>query len=140
MKKLDLQLGDIIWTNFRGKDHIQNGIRPSVVVQNNRGNHFSTTVQVVPLTSRLDKTKLPTHTIIPNNQTTGLKKKSVAQCEGSRLISKSDVLGQIGRMDFHSMKEVAKCWLINNPLLIFFTAEELGELREKLIEDNKTYN
>lgn len=140
MKKLNLEFGDIVWTKFKGEDHIQNGIRPSVIVQNNKGNRFSTTLQVIPLTSRLDKAKLPTHAMIPGNQTTGLRKTSIAQCEGARLISNGDVLNKIGRADRASMKEIARGWLVNNPLLIFFKAEELIELQKNLIESNKNYN
>ena len=80
-----LEIGDIFWTKFTGTDHIQDGVRPAIVIQNNKGNTFSPTTHVVPLTSRLNKAKLPTHTIVESNEMTGLNKDSIAQCEGSRL-------------------------------------------------------
>lgn len=135
-----LEIGDIFWTNFTGDNHIQNGVRPAVIVQNSKGNIFSPTTHVVPLTSRLNKAKLPTHTIVESNEMTGLSKDSIAQCEGSRLISKVDILGKMGRVDDETMKRIAKCLLINTPLLVFFTGDELLKLHNKLLIDCKKMN
>lgn len=135
-----LEIGDIFWTKLTGKNHIQDGVRPAVIVQNNKGNMFSPTTHVVPLTSRLNKAKLPTHTIVESNEMTGLNKDSIAQCEGSRLISKIDILEKIGRVDDETMKRIAKCLLINTPLLIFFTGDELSKLHNKLLIDYKKLN
>ena len=140
MKKLRLEFGDIVWAKLNGEDHVQNGTRPSVIVQNNKGNHYGTTTQVSPLTSKLDKAKLPTHAVVPKSQLTGLKKTSIAQCEGARLVSQFDILGKIGKLNAEHMKEIAECWLVNNPLLIFFTGEELIQLQKRLIQSNKIYN
>lgn len=137
MRKLEIKIGDIVWVRFKGENHIQNGVRPAIVVQNNKGNCFSPTIQVVPLTSKLNKAKLPTHTIIESNVTTGLTKKSIAQCEGARLISKTDIIGKIGKADNETMKRISKCWLTNNPLLIYFTGSELLDLKNELCLNNK---
>ena len=42
----------------------QGGIRPVLVLQNNKGNKFSTTVIVAPISSKLTKNPIPTHVII----------------------------------------------------------------------------
>lgn len=42
----------------------QGGIRPAINIQNNRGNHFSNTIIVAPITKQ-DKKKLPTHVSLP---------------------------------------------------------------------------
>lgn len=136
MKRIQLMIGDIIWVKFEGKDHIQNGVRPAVVIQNNKGNFYSPTVQVVPLTSKMNKAKLPTHCIIRKGEITGLKVDSIAQCEGSRLISQSDVIGKIGKASDVDMKNISKCCLVNNPFLIYFTGEELVELQTELCLHN----
>ena len=39
----------------------QGGMRPVLIIQNDLGNRFSPTVIVLPLTSRINKTPLPTH-------------------------------------------------------------------------------
>lgn len=52
----------------------QGGIRPVLVLQNNKGNKFSTTVIVAPISSKLTKNPIPTHVII---RCDSLEKKSV---------------------------------------------------------------
>lgn len=135
MIKKNIEIGDIVWIKCNGSSekHIQRGIRPGIVIQNNKGNIYSPTLQVIPLTSKLNKHKLPTHAYIPSNDITGLKVPSIAQCEGSRVISKKDVLGIIGKVDKNTLKNVAKCWLINNPLVMFFSENELLDVRNYLI-------
>ena len=56
----------------------QGGIRPVLVLQNNKGNKFSTTVIVAPISSKLTKNPIPTHVII---RCDSLEKKSVILLE-----------------------------------------------------------
>ena len=42
----------------------QGGYRPIVILQNNKGNKYSTTVIVAPISSKITKNDLPTHVII----------------------------------------------------------------------------
>ena len=42
----------------------QGGYRPVLILQNNKGNKYSTTVIVAPISSRMTKNDLPTHVII----------------------------------------------------------------------------
>ena len=54
--------GDLFYANLSpvlGSE--QGGIRPVVIIQNDVGNKYSPTVIVAPITSRMYKTKLPTH-------------------------------------------------------------------------------
>ena len=51
----------------------QGGYRPVLILQNNKGNKYSTTVIIAPISSRMTKNDLPTHVII---ETTFLEKKS----------------------------------------------------------------
>lgn len=133
----EIKIGDIIWVKLEGGDnHIQNGVRPAIVVQNDKGNQHSPTIQVVPLTSRRNKSNLPTHCLIKSSETTGLKVDSIAQCEGCRLISKQDILGKIGKVTKDDMKKISRCCLINNPFLIFFSLNELSKLQNDLFQHN----
>ena len=43
------QFGDIYFAKLTGGDHIQGGIRPVVIAQNNIGNQHSPTVEVIPM-------------------------------------------------------------------------------------------
>ena len=44
----------------------QTGVRPVLILQNEKGNRFSKTVIVAPISTQLDKPPLPTHVKIPN--------------------------------------------------------------------------
>ena len=71
----------------------QGGYRPVVVLQNNKGNKFSTTVIVAPISSRMTKNPLPTHVIVENEC---LEKKSVILLEQIRTIDKQRISEKVG--------------------------------------------
>ena len=67
--------GDIFFVDFgeHGNSHKQSGVRPAVIVSNNRNNRNSPVVTVVPLSARVWKKKyLPTHVQIPLSKSEGL--------------------------------------------------------------------
>ncbi len=68
--------------------------RPVVIVSNEANNRFSPTVQVVPLTSRVDKQRLPMHVKV--GLECGLIKESVALCEQETTIDKEALIYKIG--------------------------------------------
>lgn len=76
--------GDIYYADF-GEDittNKQQGIRPVVIISNNRANEHSPVITVVPMTARTSKKRyLPTHVLIPRNCGTGLDKDSLALAE-----------------------------------------------------------
>ena len=48
----EIKWGDILEVDFGDtKGSEQGGIRPALVVQNNKGNKFSSTIKVVPMTA-----------------------------------------------------------------------------------------
>ena len=72
----------------------QGGIRPVVIIQNNRGNKYSPTTIVACLSSKIyTKHHLPTHHLLPEG--IGLKYKSMVMCEQIRVIDKSRLLKKI---------------------------------------------
>ena len=65
----------------------QGGIRPVLIVQNDVGNKYSPTVIAAAITSKHDKTNLPTH--IPlTPQRCGLSKDSIVLLEQVRTLDK----------------------------------------------------
>lgn len=62
------------------------GKRLCLVIQNDKGNTFSSTTIVIPLTSRRSKAKLPTHVEIDARY--GIPQDSIASCEQIRCVSK----------------------------------------------------
>ena len=73
----------------------QGGVRPVIVVQNDVGNKYSPTIIVAPVTSQLNKAKLPTHVKLKGNEY-GLPKNSVALMEQIRTIDKRRLREKIG--------------------------------------------
>lgn len=81
----------------------QGGYRPIVILQNNKGNKYSTTVIVAPISSKITKNTLPTHVII---ETDFLEKKSVILLEQIRTIDKKRIDEKIGELSLLTMDEV----------------------------------
>lgn len=90
----------------------QGGVRPVVIVQNNTGNKFSPTTQVVPLSTNIDKKeKLPTHYKLP--AVSGLEEPSIALAEQLTTIDKSRLSGYIGHLDYFYQYGIDKAVLIS---------------------------
>lgn len=83
--------GDIYYVDFGQNidSNKQCGIRPAVIVSNNRANEHSPVITVVPLTSRTYKKRsLPTHVFIPKG--CGLERNSLALAEQVEAIDKKE--------------------------------------------------
>ncbi|MBQ7826331.1 MAG: type II toxin-antitoxin system PemK/MazF family toxin [Clostridia bacterium] len=76
----------------------QGGVRPVVVVQNDRGNRFSPTVICAAMTSRLGKHDLPTHVWVAAKDS-GLRSDSLVLCEQLRTLEKRRLQAWVGHMD-----------------------------------------
>ena len=88
----------------------QGGIRPVVILQNDKGNLHSRTTIVAAITSRLYKPKLPTHVIFKSDC---MRKKSIVLLEQIRTIDKSRLGRFVGTIDVKTMKRVDKAILIS---------------------------
>lgn len=84
----------------------QGGIRPVLILQNNVGNKYSPTVIVAAITSKIDKSKVPTHVSIGKDS--GLTENSVALLEQIRTIDKQRLTDKITHLDKKLMLEVDK--------------------------------
>lgn len=109
---MGLSRGLIVKANLgqvRGNS-IQAGVRPVVIVSNNRCNNHSQVISVVPLTSKVEgKKKLPTHVLLKVNEHKGLKKDSLALCEQVTLLPVTDIINShYGQVTESSMSEITK--------------------------------
>ena len=77
---------------------IQTGLRPCVVISNNRANTFSPNVIVVPLTSK-NKKPLPTHYTMLPSKNNGLKVASTVLAEQILTLSKTMIKRVIGKVE-----------------------------------------
>ncbi|MCI5578983.1 MAG: type II toxin-antitoxin system PemK/MazF family toxin [Oscillospiraceae bacterium] len=83
----------------------QGGIRPVLIVQNDVGNKHSPTVIAAAITSKQEKTKLPTH-ISVQATSCGLAKDSVVLLEQVRTLDKRRLKERMGELDSSSMSQV----------------------------------
>lgn len=64
-----IRRGDVYYADLSGVvGSEQGGVRPVVVVQNDKGNKYSTTLIVAPISKKMSKPPLPTHVIFSVSQ------------------------------------------------------------------------
>ena len=85
----------------------QGGVRPVLIVQNDVGNRYSPTVIAAAITSKMGKTRLPTHIDVYADRV-GLAKDSVILLEQIRTIDKKRLGEKMGHLDDTVMAEVDK--------------------------------
>jgi mRNA interferase MazF len=73
----------------------QGGVRPVLIIQNNKGNQFAPTTIIAPITSRPTKAKLPTHIWLAM-ATSGLSVNSMVELEQIRVIDKRRLIEYSG--------------------------------------------
>lgn len=95
----------------------QGGLRPVLIVQNDVGNRYSPTVIAAAITSRMGKTRLPTHIDIYADRV-GLAKDSVILLEQIRTLDKRRLREKMGHLDEMVMAEV------NNAIAVSFGLHE----------------
>ena len=84
---------------------VQCGYRPVLIIQNNTGNKYSPTVEIVPITSKKeDKWYIPTHVRIGQNN--HLDHNSVILCEQIQTIDKSQLGKRVGTLKRRKLLEV----------------------------------
>ncbi len=102
----------------------QGGLRPVLIIQNDVGNRYSPTVIAAAITSRMGKTKLPTHIDIMistksrSDDRVGLSKDSVILLEQIRTLDKRRLREKMGHLDEAVMEEV------NNAIAVSFGLHE----------------
>lgn len=89
---------------------VQQGVRPVLVVSNNKANQYSPIITVIPLTSCLTKHYLPTHVTLIGY---GLEKPSVLLAEQILSLDKKNLLSKIGVVeDFGTMTKIKRAMSI----------------------------
>ena len=83
----------------------QGGIRPVLIVQNDVGNKHSPTVIAAAITSKKEKSQLPTHISVAASSC-GLAKDSVVLLEQVRTLDKRRLKERMGELDSSSMQQV----------------------------------
>ena len=101
-----IKRGDIFYADLSpviGSE--QGGLRPVLIVQNDVGNKYSPTVIAAAITSKMGKTRLPTHIDIYKDKV-GLQKDSVILLEQIRTLDKRRLKEKMGHLDDDVMDKV----------------------------------
>ena len=103
---MSVKRGDIYYADLSpvvGSE--QGGLRPVLIIQNDVGNRYSPTVIAAAITSRMGKTRLPTHIDIYADKA-GLAKDSVILLEQIRTLDKRRLKEKMGHLDDDMMNSV----------------------------------
>ena len=103
---MSVRRGDIYYADLSpviGSE--QGGLRPVLIIQNDIGNRYSPTVIAAAITSRMSKTRLPTHIDIYADEV-GLAKDSVILLEQIRTLDKRRLKEKMGHLDDAVMDHV----------------------------------
>ena len=114
--KSDYKKFDIVMVDF-GTDVVgseQGFIRPALIVQNDKGNYFSSCTIVIPFTHVKKGIYIPTHTLIKKDVYNGLKTDSVLLAEQIRVISKNRIVKKIGSIvNREEQNAIRRCYEAN---------------------------
>lgn len=114
----NIKRGDIYYADLSpvvGSE--QGGLRPVLIIQNDVGNRYSPTVIAAAITSKMDKTKLPTH-IDVYAEKVGLAKDSVILLEQVRTLDKRRLKEKMGHLDDEVMN------MVNSAIAVSFGLSE----------------
>ena len=120
----NIKRGDIFYADLSpvvGSE--QGGLRPVLIIQNDVGNKYSPTVIAAAITSRMGKTRLPTHIDVYADRV-GLAKDSVILLEPIRTLDKRRLKEKMGHLDSSMMNKVNTAIAVSFGLGI--TAEGYG--------------
>ena len=83
----------------------QGGVRPVVVVQNDKGNRYSKTIIIAPISKKMSKPPIPTHVIFRDDS---LSYVSMILCEQLRTIDKKRLGQWICTLDDKTIEKINK--------------------------------
>jgi mRNA interferase MazF len=85
----------------------QAGTRPALILQTDKANSVSPHTIIAPFTTKIRKTLLPSHVLVPAGQG-GLSQDSVLLTEQIRVVDQRRITKLLGHLDATYLDEVAK--------------------------------
>lgn len=95
----EIKRGDIYLVDLGDNiGSVQKGERPAIVVQNDKGNKYSPTITVIPITTKIHRSKgFPTHVLLDHMG--GLDEESASMAEQITTISRNSFKKYIGHLN-----------------------------------------
>jgi mRNA interferase MazF len=96
--------GEVWVVNFNpGRGTEQQGIRPGLIIQNDIGNQFASTMIIAAITTTLKKYPV---TVLIEEGKAGLKKNSMVNLSQILTIDKSRLIKKLGKLEENKIQEV----------------------------------
>lgn len=111
--------GEIWMCNLTTKDgSVQSGYRPVFILSNNRNNTYSQTLNIIPITSKMNKRKLPVHVELWCYQKLGLSVPSTMMIEQITTINVDNLDKRIGKVtDCDVLNDICRSISIQFPIM-----------------------
>ena len=101
-----IKRGDVYWADLQptvGSE--QGGVRPVMILQNDKGNYFSSTVIIAPMTAKTGKHNLPIHVTVYAGEA-GIGRTSMVLLEQIRTLDKHRLRQRAGQITPEDQKRV----------------------------------
>lgn len=98
---------------------LQSGRRPVLIVSNDKNNRYSSVLNVIPMTTKMNKRNLPCHVEIRDYEKFGLNAPSTIMVEQLTVVDKKDLMFRIGKInDDRILMEICDAMAVQFPVLI----------------------
>ena len=120
------RFGEIWMCHLNQDGSVQGGYRPVFIASNNLNNTHSTTLNVIPITSKMNKRKLPVHVELWDPNKFGLKEPSTMMVEQFTTIPASRLDRCVGKIDdTATIGEIRDAMTVQFPIFQMSTGEKL---------------
>lgn len=111
--------GEIWMCNLNYKEgSIQSGYRPVFILSNDKNNTYSTTLNIIPITSKINKKKLPVHVELKEYEQYGLNAPSTMLIEQITTIPSDQLDRRIGQVaDYNTLENISNAIAIQFPVV-----------------------
>lgn len=111
--------GEIWMCNLsKNEGSIQSGYRPVFIVSNDKNNTYSSTINIIPITTKMNKRKLPVHVELWNYQRYGLKAPSTLMVEQTTTVALSSLDKYIGKiLDKNVLGDISRAMRVQFPVI-----------------------
>ena len=98
---------------------LQSGRRPVLIVSNDKNNRYSSVLNVIPMTTKMNKRNLPCHVEIYDYEKFGLNAPSTIMVEQLTVVYKKDLMFRVGKIDDDRiLMEICDAMAVQFPVLI----------------------
>lgn len=111
--------GEIWMCNLsESEGSVQSGYRPVFIVSNDKNNTYSSTINIIPITTKMNKRKLPVHVELWNYQRYGLKAPSTLMVEQTTTVALSSLDKYIGKiLDKNVLGDISRAMRVQFPVI-----------------------